>query len=116
MSHADRDISGSSSKCSGTTPTGSVPSVLISAQVKAGRRELMERMPKEKKKPSGYRNPGVCAGCHGCGVYHSFLPTEAQGQIRLASDGQTEREPVSVGEDILAQQRGEMPTRCRGEG
>lgn len=49
MSHADRDVSESSSKCGGTTPTGSVPSVLISAQVKAGCRELMERMPKEKK-------------------------------------------------------------------
>lgn len=44
----------------------------------------------------------------------SFLPTEARGQIRLASDRETERELVREGEDTLAQQRGEMPTRCRG--
>lgn len=33
----------------------------------------------------------------------------------LQTERQRERELVSEGEDILAQRRGEMPTRCRGE-
>lgn len=45
-----------------------------------------------------------------------FITSFCRQKPRGRSDWlQTERELVSEGEDILAQQRGEMPTRCRGE-
>lgn len=45
-----------------------------------------------------------------------FITSFCRQRPRGKSDWlQTERELVSEGEDILAQWRGEMPTRCRGE-
>lgn len=92
----------------------SVPSVLISAQVKAGLDELKERMPRkairiqELRRVSG--SPVVMVAV--------FITSFCRQKPRGKSDWlqtETERELVSEGEDILAQQRGEMPTRCRGK-
>lgn len=116
----DRDVSSKGEKevtqtAAESMMAGFVPNVPLSAQVKAGCHELMEGMQKKKE------DTGTCVcvrvrarGLSWLRCLSLLLPTEAQGQIRLASDGQTERQWVSVGEDILALQKGEMPTRCSG--
>lgn len=89
MSQADRDVSEKGEKtaqaAAESTSASFVPSVPLSVQVKAGCHELMDAKKKEKKKDPGTQTfvcmcVRVCAGCHGCGVYHSFYQQKPRGK------------------------------------
>lgn len=81
--------------------------------MKARLDELKERMPRKAIRKQELRRVSGSSVVMAAVFITSFCRQKPRGKSdRLQTE--TERELVSEGEDVLAQQRGEMPTRCRG--